>query len=66
MQPLSAVTPPLDAKGDNEAGRAFPLFNAKNRAGLEGTLHRISAMKDESGQVIGLTLRIGRHQQGVA
>ena len=30
-----------------------------------GTLHRISAIRDQDGSTIGLTYRIGRHMQGV-
>lgn len=39
-------------------------FRSDNRMGLEGSLHRISAMKDRHGAVNGLTYRIGRHVQG--
>jgi len=35
-------------------------FGADNRAGIEGTLHRISAIRNRHGAIIGLTLRIGR------
>ncbi|MFB6259763.1 MAG: AAA family ATPase, partial [Thiohalorhabdaceae bacterium] len=35
-------------------------FTADNRAGIEGTLHRISAMRNRRGEIIGLTLRVGR------
>lgn len=35
-------------------------FDQANRAGLEGTLHRISCVRNKSGEIIGLTLRIGR------
>lgn len=35
-------------------------FGSDNRAGLERTLHRISAIKSRSGEIIGLTCRIGR------
>lgn len=35
-------------------------FTADNRAGIEGTLHRISAMRNRRGEVVGLTLRVGR------
>lgn len=35
-------------------------FSADNRAGIEGTLHRISALRNRRGQIIGLTLRVGR------
>lgn len=35
-------------------------FTDDNRAGIERTLHRISAIRNRKGQVIGLTLRAGR------
>ncbi|MGE4543210.1 MAG: R3H domain-containing nucleic acid-binding protein [Pedobacter sp.] len=35
-------------------------FGGDNRAGIERTLHRISAIRNRKGQIIGLTLRIGR------
>jgi stage III sporulation protein SpoIIIAA len=35
-----------------------------NRAGIEGTLHRISAIRDRAGVVVGLTFRIGRIVDG--
>jgi stage III sporulation protein SpoIIIAA len=35
-------------------------FGADNRAGIEGTLHRISALRNRKGHIIGLTLRVGR------
>jgi len=35
-------------------------FDADNRAGIAGTLHRISALRNRKGEVIGLTLRAGR------
>lgn len=35
-------------------------FSADNRAGIEGTLHRISALRNRRGHIIGLTLRVGR------
>lgn len=35
-------------------------FGADNRAGIEGTLHRISAIRNRRGEIIGLTLRVGR------
>ncbi len=35
-------------------------FGGDNRAGIQRTLHRISAIKNRSGSVIGLTLRVGR------
>ncbi|MEL7352042.1 MAG: R3H domain-containing nucleic acid-binding protein [Cyanobacteria bacterium P01_A01_bin.116] len=35
-------------------------FGGDNRAGLEKTLHRISAMRNRAGEIIGLTCRVGR------
>ena len=35
-------------------------FTHDNRSGIPGTLHRISAIKNRQGKVIGLTCRIGR------
>ena len=35
-------------------------FGADNRAGIERTLHRISAIRNRRGDVVGLTCRIGR------
>jgi len=35
-------------------------FTGDNRAGIERTLHRISAMRSRSGRIIGLTCRVGR------
>ncbi|MBI3944504.1 MAG: AAA family ATPase [Armatimonadetes bacterium] len=39
-------------------------FGKDNRAGIERTLHRISAIRNRSGRVIGLTCRIGRAVYG--
>lgn len=39
-------------------------FGLDNRAGIEGTLHRISAMKNRRGDIIGLTCRVGRAVSG--
>ena len=35
-------------------------FGDDNRAGIERTLHRISAIRNRSGKIVGLTARIGR------
>ena len=35
-------------------------FGGDNRAGIEKTLHRISAMRNRAGTIIGLTCRVGR------
>ncbi|HEY7349919.1 MAG TPA: R3H domain-containing nucleic acid-binding protein [Ktedonobacterales bacterium] len=39
-------------------------FGADNRAGIERTLHRISAIRNRKGKVVGLTLRVGRAVYG--
>ena len=35
-------------------------FGDDNRAGIERTLHRLSAMRNRNGKIIGLTCRVGR------
>ncbi|MGQ9502367.1 MAG: R3H domain-containing nucleic acid-binding protein [Anaerolineae bacterium] len=35
-------------------------FTADNRAGIERTLHRISAIRNRQGNIVGLTCRVGR------
>ena len=40
------------------------LFGKDNRAGIERTLHRISAIRNRQGRVVGLTCRIGRAVYG--
>jgi len=42
------------------------LFRSDNRAGIEGTLHRISAIRNRYQDLVGVTMRIGRHLAGVA
>lgn len=39
-------------------------FSADNRAGIERTLHRISAIRNRAGDVVGLTCRVGRAVTG--
>lgn len=39
-------------------------FGDDNRAGIERTLHRISAIRNRGGEVVGLTCRIGRAVYG--
>jgi len=39
-------------------------FSGDNRAGIERTLHRISAIRNRSGDIIGLTCRVGRAVYG--
>ncbi len=39
-------------------------FDADNRAGIERSLHRISAIRNRRGKIVGLTVRIGRAVYG--
>ena len=39
-------------------------FGGDNRAGIERTLHRISALRNRAGKIVGLTLRVGRAVYG--
>ena len=43
----------------------LPLFDRDNRAGIEGTLHRISAIRNRRGEIVGLTCRVGRAVMGM-
>lgn len=43
---------------------AIGEFGSDNRAGIERTLHRISAIRNRHGKVIGLTCRVGRALEG--
>lgn len=40
--------------------RRVQEFTTDNRSGIPGTLHRISAIRNRQGKIIGLTCRIGR------
>lgn len=41
-------------------------FDEDNRSGIDQTLHRISAIRNRSGRVVGLTCRAGRVIEGSA
>ena len=41
-------------------------FGDENRAGVDRTLHRVSAMRNRDGKVVGLTCRVGRAVRGSA
>jgi stage III sporulation protein SpoIIIAA len=41
-------------------------FSGDNRAGIERTLHRISAIRNRKGTIIGLTCRVGRAVYGTS
>ncbi|KAJ9676434.1 hypothetical protein PVL29_025116 [Vitis rotundifolia] len=46
------------------AQNAVGEFGGDNRAGIEGTLHRISAIRSRNGVIVGLTCRVGRAVSG--
>lgn len=46
------------------AGRPADSFAVRNRMSLPGSLHRISPMKSDQGDIQGLTYRVGRHISG--
>mmetsp|Transcript_10904 Transcript_10904/g.32683 ORF Transcript_10904/g.32683 Transcript_10904/m.32683 type:complete len:564 (+) Transcript_10904:207-1898(+) len=46
------------------AEKAVGAFGGDNRAGVQGTLHRISALRNRKGTVVGLTCRVGRAVTG--
>jgi len=45
--------------------RVIP-FNENDRAGIDGTLHRISPIRDDNKLIVGLTVRIAQHIPGAA
>ncbi|MGK7923067.1 MAG: R3H domain-containing nucleic acid-binding protein [Trichodesmium sp.] len=51
---------PVSRKDLNYAIERIGNFSSDNRAGIEQTLHRISAIRNRTGEVIGLTCRVGR------
>lgn len=46
------------------AQHAVGQFGGDNRAGIAGTLHRISAIRSRNGSIVGLTCRVGRAVRG--
>ncbi|HLO98058.1 MAG TPA: AAA family ATPase [Fimbriimonas sp.] len=45
-------------------GKSLGEFGTDNRAGIERTLHRISAIRNRHGKIVGLTCRVGRALEG--
>ena len=41
-------------------------FGKDNRAGIERTLHRISAIRNRKGEIVGITCRVGRAVHGLS
>ncbi|KAF6139607.1 hypothetical protein GIB67_033611 [Kingdonia uniflora] len=57
-------TTEVSLKELEEAQSAVGEFGGDNRAGIEGTLHRISAIRSRKGSIVGLTCRVGRAVSG--
>ncbi len=55
---------PVDAMQLDFVVSKIGTFGKDNRAGIERTLHRISAIRNRQGRIIGLTCRIGRAVYG--
>lgn len=55
------------SRGDLDGVLArISAFGDDNRAGIDSCLHRISAVRNRQGEIIGLTMRVGRHVPGNA
>jgi stage III sporulation protein SpoIIIAA len=55
---------PISQADIDESVRRVGEFGGDNRGGIERTLHRISAMRNRKGAIIGLTCRVGRAVYG--
>ncbi len=58
------TTQPIKADDIEHVVQRIGEFGKDNRAGIERTLHRISAIRNRHGKVVGLTCRIGRAVYG--
>jgi len=61
---LTLYTEEVDPTDINYVVERIGDFDADNRAGLERTLHRISAIRNRRGHIVGLTCRVGRAVYG--
>jgi stage III sporulation protein SpoIIIAA len=55
---------PINEEDIQHVVTGIGAFGKDNRAGIERTLHRISAIRNRQGRIIGLTLRVGRAVYG--
>jgi stage III sporulation protein SpoIIIAA len=55
---------PVTAEQIEHVVQRVGAFGKDNRAGIERTLHRISAIRNRQGRIVGLTCRIGRAVYG--
>ena len=58
VRSLGAV--PLERSDLAAVVERLGAFGGDNRAGIERTLHRISAIRNRTGEIVGLTCRVGR------
>jgi stage III sporulation protein SpoIIIAA len=63
-QAINLATDPVSPADLEQVIASIGEFSADNRAGIEGTLHRISCLRNRRGKIIGLTLRVGRAVTG--
>jgi stage III sporulation protein SpoIIIAA len=54
----------IEANEINTIVKKLGGFGTDNRAGIERQLHRISAIRNRNSDIIGLTMRVGRHVSG--
>jgi len=60
-----ALSPePINREDLDYMAARIGTFTRDNRAGIEGTLHRISALRNRVGEIVGLTCRVGRAVYG--
>lgn len=57
---------PITQDDLDHAVAACGEFGGDNRAGIDATLHRISAIRNRRGNIVGLTCRVGRAVKGSA
>jgi hypothetical protein len=62
--PCTLSYPQVTREELDAAATAVAPFGSDNRAGIAGTLHRISALRSRNGNVVGLTCRVGRAVSG--
>ena len=62
--PLSSL--PVTREDLDAACASVGDFGDDNRAGVDRTLHRVSALRNRDGKIVGLTCRVGRAVRGSA
>ena len=62
--PIDLGDEPVTAEDIAYVVERIGAFGDDNRAGIGRTLHRISAIRNRNGQVVGLTCRVGRAVRG--